>query len=128
MNAKLPKNKQEVCTLAHSCVSSSQFCFSSAGTLANFGLFGFSIIDDNHNRCLATHLLLRDRGSQHGAKRIFFGTKKSPVDFEIGGRTLIENTSLKLKKKSWGTGPPPLHLIEVKPSIFNVIYEPSQCT
>lgn len=87
------------CAHERACVSSFQFCFSSAGTLANFRLFGFSIIDDNHNRCLATHLLLRDRGSQHGAKRISFGTKKSPVDFEIGGRILIENTSLELKKK-----------------------------
>lgn len=49
--------------------------------LQTLGFFGISIIDDNHNRCLATHLLLRDRGS--GRRAGNFSHATISVDFAM---------------------------------------------
>lgn len=133
MNAK-PKNQTgNVHMSVRVCPVSSSASVLQA-RLKTLGFFGFSIIDDNHNRCLATHLLFRDRGSEHRAKRVsqetflapqFLLTLRSHWDW----RPCTDRKSrVEIKKKCWGTGPAPLLLREAKSSIFNVIHEPIQCT
>lgn len=57
-----------------------------------------TITTDASQHTCSSEIEAANTGQKHISQGTF-GTNKSPVDFEIGGRVLIENTSLKLKEE-----------------------------